>query len=43
MDLRTKLRQLATLPADRPMGMPGAFYTDPGQFAHECATVLRRG
>ncbi|MCT4553962.1 MAG: aromatic ring-hydroxylating dioxygenase subunit alpha [Pelagimonas sp.] len=42
-DLREKLQQLAALPADRPMGMPGAFYTSQDQFAHEAATVLRRG
>ncbi len=43
MDLRAKLQQQAALPADRPMGMPGAFYTSKAQFEHEAATVLRRG
>lgn len=41
--LRQQLQDMAALPADRPMGMPGAFYTDPDQFAHECRTVLRAG
>ncbi|WP_298905273.1 aromatic ring-hydroxylating dioxygenase subunit alpha [uncultured Aliiroseovarius sp.] len=40
-DLRTKLQDLAALPADRPMGMPGAYYTSQAQFEHEAATVLR--
>ena len=39
--LRDKLQALAALPADRPMGMPGAFYTNQEQFAHEATTVLR--
>lgn len=42
-DLRDRLQHLAALPADRPSGMRGAFYTSPEQFAHEAATVLRRG
>lgn len=42
-DLREKLQQLAALPADRPMGMPGAYYTSQDQFEHEAATVLRQG
>ena len=42
-DLRTKLQDLAALPADRPMGMPGEFYTSPDQFDHEARTVLRSG
>lgn len=41
--LRDKLQTLAALPADRPMGMPGAFYISQAQFEHEAATVLRRG
>ena len=41
--LRQKLKELASLPADRPMCMPGAFYTSQRQFEHEAATVLRRG
>ena len=41
--LRTKLQDLAALPADRPMGMPGAFYTSQDQFDHEARTVLRPG
>lgn len=41
--LQTELQRLAALPADRPMGMPGAFYTCPEQFARETAGVLRRG
>ncbi|AZV80960.1 aromatic ring-hydroxylating dioxygenase subunit alpha (plasmid) [Parasedimentitalea marina] len=42
-ELRKKLQELAALPADRPMGMPGAFYTSPEQFAWEKNTVLRNG
>lgn len=42
-DLREKLQSLAALPVDRPMGMPGAYYTSQGQFDHEAATVLRLG
>ena len=41
--LRDKLQTLAALPADRPMGMPGAFYTSQDQFDHEARTVLRNG
>lgn len=41
--LREFLQDLAALPEDRPMGMPGAFYTDPARFAHEKRTVLRGG
>ena len=41
--LRTKLQDLAALPADRPKGMPGAFYTSQVQFEHEVHTVLRTG
>ncbi|MGB0439568.1 MAG: aromatic ring-hydroxylating oxygenase subunit alpha [Paracoccaceae bacterium] len=41
--LRDKLQDLAALPADRPMGMPGAFYTSQEQFEHEARTVLRSG
>lgn len=41
--LSKQLQDHAALPADRPMGMPGAFYTSEEQFAHEAATVLRRG
>jgi phenylpropionate dioxygenase-like ring-hydroxylating dioxygenase large terminal subunit len=41
--LRDKLQDLAALPADRPMGMPGAFYTSQAQFEHEAQTVLRSG
>lgn len=43
MTLQAKLQELAALPADRPMGMPGAFYTAQEQFDHEAATVLRHG
>lgn len=42
-DLRTVLQELAALPADRPMGMPGAFYTSQQQFEWEKSTVLRQG
>ena len=38
-----ELQRIAALPADRPMCMPGSFYTDPARFEHECDTVLRRG
>ncbi|MEM9913159.1 MAG: aromatic ring-hydroxylating dioxygenase subunit alpha [Pseudomonadota bacterium] len=41
--LRQKLQHLAALPADRPTGMPGAFYTSQTQFEHEARTVLRTG
>ena len=41
--LRDKLQSLAALPPDRPMGMPGAFYTSQAQFEHEARTVLRTG
>ncbi|WP_293573036.1 SRPBCC family protein [Phaeobacter sp.] len=41
--LREKLQDLAALPEDRPMGMPGAFYTSQEQFEHEANTVLRNG
>lgn len=41
--LRADLQRVAALPADRPMGMTGAFYTCPDQFAHEAQGVLRRG
>lgn len=43
MQLREKLQQQSMLPLDRPMGMPGAFYTSQAQFEHEAATVLRCG
>jgi len=43
LGLRDELAAAAALPNDSPMGMSGAFYTDPTHFAHECATVLRRG
>lgn len=41
--LSEQLREIAALPDDRPMTMPGAFYTCPAQFTHEASTVLRRG
>ena len=41
--LRDKLQTLAALPPDRPMGMPGGFYTSQDQFEHEARTVLRSG
>lgn len=41
--LQDILQKLAALPADRPMGMPGAFYTSQDQFEYEASTVLRRG
>jgi len=41
--LQAKLQQLAALPADRPMTMPGAFYTSQDQFDHEARAVLRTG
>ncbi len=41
--LSVQLQEIAALPPDRPMSMPGAFYTSPEQFAREAATVLRRG
>lgn len=42
-NLRDTLQDLAALPADRPQGMPGAFYTSQEQFEHEARTVLRTG
>lgn len=41
--LRAELQGLARLATDRPLGMAGAFYTDPDYFVHECRTVLRNG
>ena len=41
--LSDQLQAIAALPADRPYGMPGKFYTDPDHFAHEAKTVLRQG
>ncbi|MEM6596288.1 MAG: SRPBCC family protein [Pseudomonadota bacterium] len=43
LGLRDTLQDIAALPADRPMGMPGAFYTSQAQFDHEARTVLRHG
>lgn len=43
LDLRSELQKLAALPTDRPMGMPGAFYTSPEQFIWEKKTVLQYG
>ncbi len=40
--LSAQLQEIAALPADRPMTMPGAFYTSEEQFSREAATVLRR-
>ncbi len=42
-EISRTLQELAALPADRPMGMPGRFYTDPKWFEHESANVLRQG
>ena len=42
LDLSAQLQNIAALPADRPMTMPGAFYTSQEQFDREAATVLRR-
>ncbi len=42
MHLQDTLQSIASLPADRPMTMPGAFYTCPAQFEHEARTVLRQ-
>jgi phenylpropionate dioxygenase-like ring-hydroxylating dioxygenase large terminal subunit len=41
LGLRHVLQQTAALPADRPMGMPGAFYTAPDYFEWEKQTVLK--
>ncbi|WP_370462870.1 aromatic ring-hydroxylating dioxygenase subunit alpha [Ruegeria sp. PrR005] len=37
------LKKTASLPADRPMGLHGAYYTSPDLFEMEKATVLRAG
>jgi phenylpropionate dioxygenase-like ring-hydroxylating dioxygenase large terminal subunit len=42
-DLQSVLQELAALPPDRAMGMPGAFYTSAEQFAWEKKTVLQHG
>ena len=41
--LQETLQELAALPNDRPMGMPGAFYTSQEYYEHETRTVLRTG
>lgn len=38
--LRDRLQNAAQAPETAPFGMPGAFYTDPDQFAHERSGVL---
>ncbi|QIE47470.1 aromatic ring-hydroxylating dioxygenase subunit alpha [Pseudohalocynthiibacter aestuariivivens] len=43
VSLRHELAACAAAPPDAPRGLPGQAYVDPGFFAHECATVLRRG
>jgi phenylpropionate dioxygenase-like ring-hydroxylating dioxygenase large terminal subunit len=42
-DLRPILQALAALPADRPMGLPGSFYTSPERFEWERKTALQKG
>lgn len=42
-NIQETLQSLAALPDDRPMGMPGAFYTCPKQFEWECKNVLKHG
>ena len=42
-DLSMKLQEIAKLPSDRPMSMPGAFYTSQNRFEHEVSTVLKSG
>jgi len=42
-ELRRLLAEVATAPGDAPWSMPGAFYWDEAQFAHECASVLQSG
>ncbi|MEL6523093.1 MAG: aromatic ring-hydroxylating dioxygenase subunit alpha, partial [Pseudomonadota bacterium] len=41
--LRQALADCAARPDDAPYGLPGQAYSDADFFAHECATVLRRG
>ena len=41
--MRTQLQELASLPADRPYGLPGEFYTSKEYYDWECDTVLRDG
>lgn len=43
VEMQRELAEIGALAADRPRGLPGAFYSDPAWFAHECRTVLRRG
>ena len=38
--LSAHLQDIAALPADRPMTMPGAFYTSQEQFDREAATAV---
>lgn len=40
--LSAQLQDIASLPADRPATLPGAFYTSQERFEREAATVLRR-
>ena len=42
-DLRHELADCAAAPEDAPRCLSGRSYTDAGLFAHECATMLRRG
>ncbi|MCY3983784.1 MAG: aromatic ring-hydroxylating dioxygenase subunit alpha [Roseovarius sp.] len=42
-EMREELKTLAALPSDRPMGLPGIFYTSHEYFKRECATILRNG
>lgn len=42
-DLSMKLQEIAKLPPDRPMSMPGAFYTSQNRFEHEVSTILNSG
>lgn len=42
-EMRVMLQKLAALPADRPQGLPGVFYTSPELFEWEKNGVLRQG
>ncbi len=42
MNLSSELQRVAALPDDRPMSLPGSFFTDDDWFEYERSTLLRR-